>query len=81
MLLLLEEGARIEEEDSGGWTAMIFVAKKSSVEIDARLLRQGANVHQKSITGKTALKFAVTSINVAMTNVLLEYQPEIIERM
>ena len=56
---LLDEGADVDAQDSGGFTPLHFAAEYSSVEAARRLLDRGAKVDVTNMHGNTPLFSAV----------------------
>jgi ankyrin repeat protein len=77
--LLLKSGARPDERDIGGSTALIHAAKTEDTALVKRLIAAGADVNGKDNSGLTALKVAqgpstgtggVFRLNLAMVDLL-----------
>ncbi len=60
LTLLTQKGARLnEQEDSLGWTALIWAAKEGHYENVSALLDAGADINLKDSTGKTAYDWSI----------------------
>ncbi|KAL4766204.1 ankyrin repeat domain-containing protein [Aspergillus foveolatus] len=62
-------------EDGSCWTPLMIAASLKNAEGDAiieLLLRKGADVNAKSITGQNALHFATSKANISTVRTLLE---------
>ena len=60
---LIQQGARVDDADKAGWTALHFAARDQNVEITQLLLRSGAPANAQDVHGNTALFRAVFSSN------------------
>jgi len=71
---LIEKGARVEEEDDEGRTALHFVAESEggSEEIVKMLVEKGMNVNAQTIEGSTPVYIAVANGNTKIFKKLLE---------
>jgi len=56
---LLSNGAKTEDTDNRGQTALIWTAEFDQVSAAKLLLSQGANIHAKDKQGQTALHWSV----------------------
>ena len=59
--LLIEAGANVNDKDGYGRTALIYAAKKNSVDLVKILIEAGADVNVKDGYGNTALYYALKS--------------------
>ena len=55
---LIENGAKVDEKDNRGYTALIWASEKGHIEVVKTLLDAGADVNIKEDGGKTALIWA-----------------------
>jgi ankyrin repeat protein len=55
-LLLKEGGAKIDEKDNEGNTALLFAAMNGKLETAKWLLEHGASLQEKNEQGKTAVE-------------------------
>jgi ankyrin repeat protein len=58
VLALIDKGARLDEKDSDGKTALISAIEKDQKDIALALIDKGANLDEKDATGWTALFWA-----------------------
>ena len=54
VVLLLQHGARINDQDNNGWTPLMEAARYGQKEIAQMLIGQGANIGMKNKAGQTA---------------------------
>jgi hypothetical protein len=62
--LLVQYGARIEDVDIHGWTALHFAGYYKHTSVVKRLLELGANLNARSDYGETPLMMAVSSLEI-----------------
>lgn len=70
---LLRRGAKVNEQDSAGWTALMIAAVQQKPRIARILLKNGASLNQRNNEGYTAKNLAVQSGNRAMAQFLQHY--------
>ena len=78
--LLLDRGAKIDEKNNKGQTAMMFASLKGFKEIVKLLLDYGANVDEKNNEGYTAMMFASLKGFKEVVKLLLDYGAEVDEK-
>jgi ankyrin repeat protein len=72
---LCDEGARIDEQDARGSSALGGAVANGHIEVAALLLERGANVNVSSPLGWTPVFTAVQRKNPAMLRLLLTFNP------
>ena len=55
---LLDNGAKVDEQDESGETALMWASERGNLDIDAVLLDKNASIDKESPTRSTALMFA-----------------------
>ena len=78
--LLLDRGAKIDEKNNKGHTALMFASLKGFKEIVKLLLDYGANVDEKNNEGNTAMMFASLKGFKEVVKLLLDYGAEVDEK-
>lgn len=69
--LLCDSGARLEECDDGGRTALLCAAGANDSDTVRALLKRGANVNSSDSRGKTALMLAARDGDLPVVEVLV----------
>ena len=75
--LLLQKGARVNDADVSGNTALMGVCFKGYKDIAEMLIKAGANVNQTNNTGSTALIFAATFGQLDIAQLLLNNDADV----
>jgi ankyrin repeat protein len=77
--LLIDRGARVNEKNSEGATALhaAIRAGDGNIEIARLLIEEGAKVNEKNSEGKSALVYAVLGRDVEAVRLLLEKEAEV----
>src|SRR5579872_2488876 len=73
----VEGGARVDDLDQGGRTALFYAALEGRVDILAKLLEHGARTNIRDKAGKTPLHFAASGYQPAAVRLLLDHGAEI----
>eukprot|EP00041_Stephanoeca_diplocostata_P008438 m.125311 g.125311 ORF g.125311 m.125311 type:complete len:199 (+) comp17322_c0_seq4:180-776(+) len=68
--ILLEAGAKVDEQNKAGWTALQCAARRGNTAIVQRLLAAGAKPDLKNKDGKTALGYASENCHADVVMVL-----------
>lgn len=61
---LIEAGAKIDIQDSHGWTASMFAFSKGHVKSLIALLNKGADIYLEDIDGKSLATFMLADKNI-----------------
>ena len=80
LLLLLEAGANIDQQDVDDWTALHLVCMNNDVESVRLLLKAKADVNKRDIFGYTPLKYACEKHNVECARLLLDAGADVNQR-
>lgn len=70
---LVEYGARVNDKNRAGETALMFVSKKGCADVVEYLLELGANVNEKNNMGDTVLINAVQGGYLGVVELLVKY--------
>ncbi len=70
--LLIDSGARIDENDHSGFTPFFYTARMKNVQMAKFLIKNGADINHKNKTGVTPLHYSALMGNDKMISLLLK---------
>ncbi|KAH7141751.1 ankyrin repeat-containing protein [Dactylonectria macrodidyma] len=72
-LVLIENGADVNEKDSYGQTALLYGVQEGGIGAVLLLLNNGADVNAETPSGRTPLTFAVERNDLELTQALIDH--------